>query len=451
MRAINKSYELIGENDFEFLVASRRTLTTPVSSCEYNYNAIKLLCGQGSIYIRMREEMEFLLEPRNVSDEESDLKQSINDNYQDKSTDTPKDDINPVLSDVEEVNTKDTGVPDQDALNSSIDSSMSEVLETISGYCVSKEVNNPVEILRVAQKCIVRGRSLEIEMLDAENVGLTNFINVNRNAVFETAKEEISDLLNEGGDMRLTLEVSFYGEIAKDLGGPRKEFFRLCLKEIHQKYFDHGLRIEFAQDYKIIGVIISLSMLQNGPIPDFIPQDVISQIISTTDGTDCIRNLCDGLNTLGIVDLCRKFPILRHLFQPNPKSALSRKGLLRLLEPQFSIEGCNRRKREEEVYTIFNKYLRETAAGRFNNVTLENILQFVTCCDKEPILGFTLKPTISFSEVENDSKWLFTPSAHTCSHVLDLPIRRSEGRLPIEADLFEVYNTAFLNAFFGKV
>jgi len=87
---------------------------------------------------------------------------------------------------------------------------------------------------------------------------------------------------------------------------------------------------------------------------------------------------------------------------------------------------------------------------------LENVLQFVTCCDNEPLLGFTLKPTISFTisfpEVdENNSKWRFAPTAHTCSHSLELPIRKHDGQLPEEEELIEIYSTAFLNAFFGKV
>jgi len=79
-------------------------------------------------------------------------------------------------------------------------------------------------------------------------------------------------------------------------------------------------------------------------------------------------------------------------------------------------------------------------------------LQFVTCSDNEPLLGFTLKPTISFPEVdENNFKWRFAPTAHTYSHSLELPIRKHDGQLPEEEELIEIYSTAFLNAFFRKV
>jgi len=94
---------------------------------------------------------------------------------------------------------------------------------------------------------------------------------------------------------------------------------------------------------------------------------------------------------------------LSYIFRPSPACALTRKKLLHILEPQFSEHGSNIRKREEEIYTFFNKYVREAASGRFSNICLENVLQFVTCCDNEPLLGFTLKPTISFPEVDENN------------------------------------------------
>ena len=42
---------------------------------------------------------------------------------------------------------------------------------------------------------------------------------------------------------------------AVDLGGPRKEFFRLIMIEIKEKYFDNGLRDLLSNDYKTVGVI----------------------------------------------------------------------------------------------------------------------------------------------------------------------------------------------------
>ena len=196
-----------------------------------------------------------------------------------------------------------------------------------------------------------------------------------------------------------------------------------------------------------------LSILQNGPVPDFIPEDVLSTLFALSNNTESnqpIIYLCKGFDRLGLLSLFQRFPIIKHIFHPSPAGALTRKKLLHILEPQFSEYGNNKRKREEEIYTFFNKYVREAASGRFNNICLENILQFVTCCDNEPLLGFTLKPTISFPEAESDSIWHFAPTAHTCSHSLELPIRKQDGQLPEEEELIEIYSTAFLNAFFRK-
>ena len=92
-------------------------------------------------------------------------------------------------------------------------------------YCSHNTIANPVEILRLAQICVIRGRALEVTRLDSENEEETNIIVINRYGVLNTAKEELEDL----SDPRLTIEVNFYGGGAHDLGGPRNEFLRLSL------------------------------------------------------------------------------------------------------------------------------------------------------------------------------------------------------------------------------
>lgn len=42
-------------------------------------------------------------------------------------------------------------------------------------------------------------------------------------------------------------------QTAVDIGGPRKEFFRLILNEIKEKYFDKGLREHLESDYVLVG------------------------------------------------------------------------------------------------------------------------------------------------------------------------------------------------------
>ena len=47
-------------------------------------------------------------------------------------------------------------------------------------------------------------------------------------------------------------------QTAVDYGGPRKEFFRLIMMEIKDKYFDHGFRELLHEDYEVIGKIFGL-------------------------------------------------------------------------------------------------------------------------------------------------------------------------------------------------
>ena len=52
-----------------------------------------------------------------------------------------------------------------------------------------------------------------------ENVGKTNSICVDRQRILETTFTEFGAINN----FSLTFEVDFTGELARDLGGPRKE------------------------------------------------------------------------------------------------------------------------------------------------------------------------------------------------------------------------------------
>lgn len=45
-------------------------------------------------------------------------------------------------------------------------------------------------------------------------------------------------------------------EVARDFGGPRKEFFRLVLSEIKKKYFHQGVRELLPDNYYMVGLIL---------------------------------------------------------------------------------------------------------------------------------------------------------------------------------------------------
>lgn len=59
--------------------------------------------------------------------------------------------------------------------------------------------------------------------------------------------------------MIVTKLDSFF-QLAYDYGGPRKEFFRLVLIEIKEKYFDDGIRDLLASEYRTVGKILGKSL-----------------------------------------------------------------------------------------------------------------------------------------------------------------------------------------------
>jgi hypothetical protein len=59
--AIRLKFPLVTDTDFEFVRANRRRITKPVSVGEYNYQQVKLLAGQGSIYLKMKDGFDCVL------------------------------------------------------------------------------------------------------------------------------------------------------------------------------------------------------------------------------------------------------------------------------------------------------------------------------------------------------------------------------------------------------
>ena len=137
-------------------------------------------------------------------------------------------------------------------------------------------------------------------------------------------------------DPRLTLVVGFYDERAEDYGGTRKEFFRLCLREIKAKYFDSGLKGRLSYDYSTIGLIMALSTLQNGSIPRFLKEVHLQALFSSEEPSNpCISKLRFAFKTHGLYQVGNVIPNFLHIFRPSESSALSRRKLLVLLPPNF--------------------------------------------------------------------------------------------------------------------
>ena len=156
--------------------------------------------------------------------------------------------LSPSLGDTVLVPQGEEGPSEDHAAAFSLESELQKAVHSCIDYCLERSIENPVEILRCAQRFLLCGRPLDVTDPCAPLDGETNFILVNRQNVFQSAKEEFRSVA-EVTNPRVTLEVSFYGEGAVDAGGPRKEFFRLCPQEIKKDYFDSGLKEHLSDDY----------------------------------------------------------------------------------------------------------------------------------------------------------------------------------------------------------
>ena len=334
--ALVGTFPLLGEKDFEFVKVRRGKVSTVQlgPGAEFSYHALKKIAGQGQTYVKIKEGYEHIYRKYD----------SI------------------TLSD-----------PDDDD---------------------DKELVKPAfgeGAVAIPIKPIVQlGQQQEKE--DSAVDGQTNYICVDRQKILSTTFDEFQTI----EDFRLTFEVDFMGELAKDSGGPRKEWIRLMNARIKEKYFENGLREMLESDYYYVGIMVGIALLQNGQLPRFMPNDVIEKLVAFPNENGCVRQLQDGLNKFHLVHIFKEFPVMLHLLRPTGNQ-LNVKVLLMTMEPQFSPEGSTALVREKEIYALFIKYVREVASGRRHPLTLGDILAFATGASEEPPLGFEMAPSIVFT------------------------------------------------------
>ena len=78
--AIRMKFPMVTDTDFEFVRANRRRITKPVSVGEYNFSQIKLLAGQGCIYLKMKDGLDCVL-VENVHEDEFDFEKEGMQDY----------------------------------------------------------------------------------------------------------------------------------------------------------------------------------------------------------------------------------------------------------------------------------------------------------------------------------------------------------------------------------
>jgi hypothetical protein len=65
----------------------------------------------------------------------------------------------------------------------------------------------------------------------------------------------------------------------------------VCLQEIKHKYFEHGLKPHLAKDYTDIGLIMTMSTVQNGSIPRFLSESMLQELFNADQPSECTANL----------------------------------------------------------------------------------------------------------------------------------------------------------------
>ncbi|CAB4025573.1 G2 M phase-specific E3 ubiquitin- ligase [Paramuricea clavata] len=318
------------------------------------------------------------------------------------------------------------------------------------------DCEEPVTILRIFHKNFMRGRPLDPVDESTYIAGQTTEIFVSRMNLYYDAMEEI---LFEGSapvDRSLPLEVIFTGEHGRDFGGPRKEFFSNMLRLIKEKLcvenkeeggfvLVDNVTARTNRFYYGAGIIFGYSLLQGGPLPCFFSERQLQTFFTEDqEKTEMEEQFVQGIASFGLPLLVKWRRCLLFLFRQSAVSPLTYPRLVRLLNPNFSEVGSNRRMLEEKAYRYLLKYMKEVAAGRRGSIKLEHILMFATCCENEPVLGYGLSPRIEFVYAKSP-----LPTANTCINKMSLVIG---GELPNDEErMFEFFDIAFVNTHFGLV
>lgn len=417
--SVIKKLPIISPNDFEFVKVWQKKITRLElgPNTEYSYSVVKKMAGQGLLYVKVREGFEFIYGESSEDLDDNMLQSPFENLHKSDATDPTgatedkngenEVDVAPVQHTAELLVThqgETTGRLCESDISAQLKHDEEDLCDSIIRGIT--DLTDPVEILKFLQQHLVKGRQLDIahgvdsrialDPKDPQNA--TNYICVDCASILTTTFAEFQSIQ----DFSITFEVDFMGEVARDYGGPRKEWIPLMNSAMKEKYFDNGLRELLFEDYYHVGLMMGIALLQNGQLPTILPADIIESLTEEATLNACITNLKRGLNKFGLVKIFKFKPTLLHLLRPS-NTQLTARIVIQLLNPVFSPEGSTALSREKEVYSLFIKYIRQVASGRRPPLTLSSILVFVTGAAEEPVLGFTLQPSITFvNERGND-------------------------------------------------
>ncbi|XP_050416057.1 uncharacterized protein LOC126829925 [Patella vulgata] len=313
------------------------------------------------------------------------------------------------------------------------------------------DIKSPDLIISTYSKKFIRGKKMDVLEEDYDSKENTAFeIFISRDDIFNDMLSEFS----RNVDISYLLDVTFIGEEASDMGGPRREFLTLALQAIKERLIKDGylvsekdigheayLTLLHKKAFEIAGIVVGLSLLEGGPVPYLLndPRGVL-----LTPDTQEMKQFSIGLKRIGILQLCQIKKDLMSLFDMNNGKTLllTYPTLVKLLKVKFSEEGSNGYIQEKSMYRFFLDYMKEVAAHRRGSIQLSDILKFITGIDQVPILGFTNTPTIEFTASDT-----LLPTSSTCTCTLNL-----SRKCDVTKDIvFNMFDYAFANSYFGLV
>ncbi|XP_041844498.1 uncharacterized protein LOC121642078 isoform X3 [Melanotaenia boesemani] len=130
-----------------------------------------------------------------------------------------------------------------------------------------------------------------------------------------------------------------------------------------------------------------------------------------------LNQFIEGFKTLGLLKEMKRHPALFLPLFVNEDIPLQAKDLVTLFKVDFSVQGSNRRAKENRTICFWRDLLIEIEEGECS-ITLENILEFASGASSVPVVGFPQRPQIHFLHEENRP----FPEANTCLIILRLPI-----------------------------
>ncbi|XP_049913676.1 uncharacterized protein LOC126398392 isoform X3 [Epinephelus moara] len=171
---------------------------------------------------------------------------------------------------------------------------------------------------------------------------------------------------------------------------------------------------EAADSLSIIGALRHVSNLKE---KDSLVQSAADFFVDGRMQT-ALDQFVEGFRTLGLLEELRENPAVFRSMFVSEERPLQAKDLFSLFGVDYSVQGSNKRAKENSTICYWRDWLIDIEEGECSPITLEKVLEFTSGASTVPPLGFPHRPQIHFIHEANR----VFPEANTCLIILRLPI-----------------------------